>query len=769
MKKLLAIICFCFAALTMLGQDANITAMEYYIDTDPGVGSGTSVTFATGPSVSFTIGIPTTSLSAGMHILVIRAQDQNGDWSIHESRAFYVSTASFATVANVTAIEYFFDTDPGFGNGNTISATAAAAIDIFQSIDVSSLSLGFHVIHYRVRDNDGVWGITESRVVFVSASGVVAQANISALEYFFDTEPGYGNGTAIPVTSATSINIQSLIVTASLPKGFHTLHIRARDNDGVWGMSSARTFFIDALGLITAVEYYIDIDPGAGSGTQISIAPPQATIDMNVTIPTTSLSSGSHTLGMRIRRADNNWSDPLTSPFIICSSPTADFASNIVCSGTATTFTDNSTTLVGDTYQWDFDSNGIIDATTVGNTSFSYPASGNYTATLTINRSGCSDMATVNVQVENAPIAQAGPDQNTCVDNTTLAANAPVTGETGTWSLISGSASITNASDPLSTLTNISSASVTLNWTVNNTLSGCSVSDQVTVISNQAITAQPVNAVASLGQTTNIAVQNAATVNTGDILITSILTLPDKGTATVSSGGAILYTPDAGTVGGDTVRFQLCNQCGRCSAGNLFITIQNNAPVIIPDPVVITTGETVSMNLLSIVSDPNNNLDPSSLRITQQPTSGAQALVDASFNLIINYTSIVFTGTDQLTIEACDVEAACASNIISIEVNLPASVDPPIKVYNAVSPNNDSKHDYLEIENITAYPNNRVYIFNRWGDKVFELQGYDNASVVFTGTANKGGGSDLPAGTYFYTIALGNGKEDISGFLVLKK
>jgi hypothetical protein len=132
-----------------------------------------------------------------------------------------------------------------------------------------------------------------------------------------------------------------------------------------------------------------------------------------------------------------------------------------------------------------------------------------------------------------------------------------------------------------------------------------------------------------LGQTANISVQNAAIVNAGDIFIATIITLPHKGTATVSSGGGILYTPDA-TVGEDTVRFQLRNQCGRCSAGNLFITIQNNAPVIIPDPVVVTTGETVSMNLLSIVSDPNNNLDPSSLRITQQPTSGAQASVDAS-------------------------------------------------------------------------------------------------------------------------------------------
>lgn len=753
-----------------LGQYVDdITAMEYYIDTDPGIGSGTSISFISGSSVSVDFTIPTASLSPGMHTLVIRVQDQSADWSVHEARAFYVSVASVVAVANITAVEYFFDTDPGFGNGIPVSITAGPSLNIFQSISTSALSPGFHVVHYRARDSDGSWGVTEARPFFVGTSGVVTQAAITALEYFFDADPGYGNGTAIPVTSATSINISALIATTSLLPGFHTIHIRARDADGAWGISEARSFFIDGLSLITAIEYYVDTDPGVGNATAVAVAPPAPSIDMNLAVPTTSLSSGSHTFGVRIKRIDDTWSDVQTAPFTICSLPTADFASDIVCSGSATTFTDNSITVAGDTYQWDFDTNGTIDATTIGSTTFTYPANGSYTATLIIDRSGCADTLTASVQVETLPAANAGINQNICTDNTTLAANAPGAGETGAWTLITGSGNIVSSSNPVSAFTGVTSASSVLQWTLTNTVAGCTSSDQVTIISNQPISASPVITSVSLGQTVNANVQSPAIINTGDVLTTTIITQPKKGGATILSDGTINYSPSIQTVGRDTVSFQLCNQCGRCSANNLIVDILNNAPVIIPDPITVTTGETVTLNLLSIISDPNNNLDAASLAITQQPLSGAEASIDASYNLVINYTNIVFTGTDQLTIQACDTESACASNVISIDVDLPAPVDPPIIVYNAISPNGDEKHDFLEIENINAYPDNHVYIFNRWGDKVFEIRGYDNARASFNGTANKGGGRDLPAGTYYYTIDPGKGKDPVTGYLVLKK
>jgi len=90
-----------------------------------------------------------------------------------------------------------------------------------------------------------------------------------------------------------------------------------------------------------------------------------------------------------------------------------------------------------------------------------------------------------------------------------------------------------------------------------------------------------------------------------------------------------------------------------------------------------------------------------------------------------------------------------------------------IVVYNAVSPNGDGKHDFLEIANIAAFPNNQVKIFNRWGDNVFEIAGYDNQSRIFVGLSDSG--NELPEGTYYYSINLNDGSNTLSGFLVLNR
>ncbi|WP_440068024.1 BspA family leucine-rich repeat surface protein [Tenacibaculum discolor] len=90
------------------------------------------------------------------------------------------------------------------------------------------------------------------------------------------------------------------------------------------------------------------------------------------------------------------------------------------------------------------------------------------------------------------------------------------------------------------------------------------------------------------------------------------------------------------------------------------------------------------------------------------------------------------------------------------------------------SPNGDGVNDFWEIKGIEEYPNNSVTVFNRWGDMVFQIKGYDNQFNVFRGVANKltsMGGDKLPAGTYFFNIKIsteGKSKET-KGFLVLKR
>ncbi len=91
---------------------------------------------------------------------------------------------------------------------------------------------------------------------------------------------------------------------------------------------------------------------------------------------------------------------------------------------------------------------------------------------------------------------------------------------------------------------------------------------------------------------------------------------------------------------------------------------------------------------------------------------------------------------------------------------------PPVNVLNLVTPNGDGINDYLEIENIQAYPNNLVTIFNRHGKKLYEISGYDNGEVRFEGESNLNSDFDLPEGTYYYVITE-DGEELSSGFFEL--
>ncbi|SNR55111.1 gliding motility-associated C-terminal domain-containing protein [Maribacter sedimenticola] len=90
------------------------------------------------------------------------------------------------------------------------------------------------------------------------------------------------------------------------------------------------------------------------------------------------------------------------------------------------------------------------------------------------------------------------------------------------------------------------------------------------------------------------------------------------------------------------------------------------------------------------------------------------------------------------------------------------------------SPNGDGINDYWHIEHIEYYPQNVVTIYNRWGDMVFQIENYDNASHIFSGTANmktKMGADILPSGTYFFNIQI-EGETILNktqGFLVLKR
>ena len=129
--------------LITTARSQSITAAEYFIDTDPGKGNGVAITVSTpGDIVNFTASIPTASLSTGFHFAAIRVKDANGVWGLFEKRGFYISSST-TDAANITAAEYFFDADPGVGNGTLVSVGTTGAIVNFTAVIPTSLSAGF--------------------------------------------------------------------------------------------------------------------------------------------------------------------------------------------------------------------------------------------------------------------------------------------------------------------------------------------------------------------------------------------------------------------------------------------------------------------------------------------------------------------------------------------------------------------------------------------------------------------------------------------------
>ena len=73
--------------------------------------------------------------------------------------------------------------------------------------------------------------------------------------------------------------------------------------------------------------------------------------------------------------------------------------------------------------------------------------------------------------------------------------------------------------------------------------------------------------------------------------------------------------------------------------------------------------------------------------------------------------------------------------------------------YHGITPNGDGNNDSWQIDNITNIKENKVWIYNRWGDVVWQGENYDNVNVVWKGTTTTG--NPLADATYFYVIEAG--------------
>ncbi len=222
----------------------TIDSAEYFFDADPGVGKGKPISIAVkGDSIHVVDSVATTGLPAGSHTFSVRTRTTDGKWSLFDNRSFVIGQSGNNGLLNITAAEYFFDADPGVGKGKKLTvAKAKDSIHIEDSVVTTSLSRGTHTFSVRTKTSDGKWSLFEPRSFYISdnSSGLL---NITAAEYFFDTDPGVGKGTAMNIgTAADSIHAEDSAANVYLPGKDHFLSVRVKDITGKWSLYETKPF-----------------------------------------------------------------------------------------------------------------------------------------------------------------------------------------------------------------------------------------------------------------------------------------------------------------------------------------------------------------------------------------------------------------------------------------------------------------------------------------------------------------------------------------------
>jgi hypothetical protein len=306
MKKIALFILLAWTTFLFAGE---ITRIEYFIDTDPGFGSGTDPGIFPDATLDQEINIPLSGISPGFHFLGIRAKNDSGRWSQTSVRTFFSYQGNGQTL-----IEYFFDSDPGLGNGYHISTSGMNDLDENVTIPLSGISGGFHLLGIRIKNNDGFWSQTTIQPFFQVAPN---SEKVTAYEYYFDTDPGTGGGTVTNVTAAASIDLNTALDLSNISFGLHQLFLRVKDDRSNWSMSSSALLVKERLTAtsVVAAEYYIDTDLGLGNCTALTINPGAAS-EFSLVIPLNQVTDGFHSVGIRTKDSSGNWSLTTVRSFV---------------------------------------------------------------------------------------------------------------------------------------------------------------------------------------------------------------------------------------------------------------------------------------------------------------------------------------------------------------------------------------------------------------------------------------------------------------------
>jgi len=271
---------------------------------------------------------------------------------------------------------------------------------------------------------------------------------------------------------------------------------------------------------------------------------------------------------------------------------------------------------------------------------------------------------------------------------------------------------------------------------------------------------------------TNDTVSGTTSATTSNVTISQVSTPTGAVVPRIDTTNGDVIVPNNTPAGIYTITYQICTVATptACATATVQVTVPAATPTPTIAPIAVDDRATTPLNTPIVVNVlANDTLNGATTpNVVANPANGTVIVnLDGSIEYRPNTG---FIGTDTFVYELCNPQGNCDSATVTIEVIN------TIIPYNGMSVDGDDKNDYFHIGGIESYPNNIVRIYNRWGVKVFETEGYDNVTRVFRGISNGrvtvNAPEKLPQGTYYYVIEYydhNNYKESKVGWLYIKK
>lgn len=229
LRHLWALSLLCGVAWSVHAAGPDIVAAEYYIDTDPGPGNGTSISAnPPGSDARMTVDVPAVRIAGlplGTHFLTVRFRNAAGDWSLAYTRVFERVGPAPVENGQLAAAEYYFDTDPGPGNGTPIPGLLLAG-DAQRTVEIpaaatASLSSGIHFLTVRFRNADGDWSVAYSRVIEKNDPTIEPPLLLAGVElrWLLDGQAVGQPSIFNAPTPATQVSLQSVTPVTGLAEG----------------------------------------------------------------------------------------------------------------------------------------------------------------------------------------------------------------------------------------------------------------------------------------------------------------------------------------------------------------------------------------------------------------------------------------------------------------------------------------------------------------------------------------------------------------------